>query len=55
MAFAPEILTLLAGRLVVGMGVGIASFIVPVYLAEVAPNHIRGWMIGMNIVLVTGG
>lgn len=55
MAFATGVLLLLAGRLVVGIGVGIASFIVPVYLAEIAPSRIRGRMIGMNIVLVTGG
>jgi MFS transporter, SP family, solute carrier family 2 (myo-inositol transporter), member 13 len=38
MAFSPTIPILMAGRIVVGLGVGIASMIVPVYLAEVSPK-----------------
>ena len=35
-------LSILTGRLVMGTGVGITSVIIPLYLAEVAPAHIRG-------------
>jgi MFS family permease len=37
MAFAPEIYVLMIGRFTVGIGVGIASMVIPVYLSEVAP------------------
>lgn len=33
---------LLAARLLLGIGVGIVAVVVPLYLAEVAPTHIRG-------------
>ncbi len=32
----------LAGRLIMGSGIGITSVLIPLYLAEVAPAHIRG-------------
>jgi MFS family permease len=38
MAFSPTLTILMVGRIVVGLGVGIASMIVPVYLAEVSPK-----------------
>uniref|UniRef100_G1KHG4 Proton myo-inositol cotransporter n=1 Tax=Anolis carolinensis TaxID=28377 RepID=G1KHG4_ANOCA len=47
--------TLLAGRLVVGIGIGIASMTVPVYIAEVAPPHLRGRLVTINTLFITGG
>ena len=55
MAFAPTIWFLMIGRVVVGLGVGAAAQIVPLYLAEVAPVEIRGKLIAMNTALITGG
>ncbi|GME43498.1 putative mfs sugar [Neofusicoccum parvum] len=43
------------GRLVVGLGVGSAAMVVPMYIAEIAPTKIRGRMIGLNNMSITGG
>ncbi|XP_078250508.1 proton myo-inositol cotransporter isoform X3 [Pogona vitticeps] len=47
--------TLLGGRVVVGLGIGIASMTVPVYIAEVAPPHLRGRLVTINTLFITGG
>ncbi|XP_021092185.1 proton myo-inositol cotransporter isoform X2 [Heterocephalus glaber] len=46
---------LLAGRLVVGLGIGIASMTVPVYIAEVSPPNLRGRLVTVNTLFITGG
>jgi SP family myo-inositol transporter-like MFS transporter 13 len=43
------------GRLVVGLGVGSAAMIVPLYIAELAPAKYRGRMIGLDNMSITGG
>jgi sugar porter (SP) family MFS transporter len=40
-------LMLIAGRLIAGAGVGITSCAGPAYIAEVAPSHVRGAMVGI--------
>ena len=47
MAFAETIPTLMLGRFIVGFGVGVSSMIVPVYLSEVSPKHIRGTVVAI--------
>lgn len=49
MAVAPTIPTLMVGRFLVGLGVGIAAQIVPLYLSEVAPVEIRGQLVAFNV------
>ncbi|XP_077791925.1 proton myo-inositol cotransporter isoform X2 [Podarcis muralis] len=55
LAAAQDKETLLAGRVVVGLGIGIASMTVPVYIAEVAPPHLRGRLVTINTLFITGG
>ena len=47
MAAAVDIGMLVAGRVLLGIGVGLASLVVPMFNAECAPAHLRG---AMNIV-----
>lgn len=46
---------LILGRVIVGLGVGMASMVVPTYLAECAPPAIRGQIVSINALLITGG
>jgi MFS transporter, SP family, solute carrier family 2 (myo-inositol transporter), member 13 len=44
-----------AGRCIVGAGVGAGSFVVPLYIAEIAPASHRGKLVTTNILFITGG
>lgn len=55
MAFALEKWTLLIGRGIVGAGIGLASMVVPMYIAEVAPDETRGALVSLNNCFITGG
>mmetsp|Transcript_93861 Transcript_93861/g.129313 ORF Transcript_93861/g.129313 Transcript_93861/m.129313 type:complete len:188 (-) Transcript_93861:975-1538(-) len=55
MAVTPSIGILMFGRIIVGLGVGIAAQVVPVYLAEVSPDIIRGRVVSFNVLLITSG
>lgn len=55
MATAPTIFILMIGRFVVGLGVGIAAMVVPIYLAEVSPNKVRGVIVNFNVIFITSG
>ncbi|HUI60378.1 MAG TPA: sugar porter family MFS transporter [Steroidobacteraceae bacterium] len=53
--FAWSPLTLILARIVLGLAIGIASFTAPMYLAEVAPEHIRGAMVSLYQLMITIG
>lgn len=46
---------MLVGRGIGGIGVGAASMIVPLYVAEASPPHIRGRLIGIYEIGVSMG
>ncbi|SEB55804.1 sugar porter family MFS transporter [Streptomyces melanosporofaciens] len=54
-AVAPDTATLVAARLVLGLAVGGASNMVPVYIAEVAPPAIRGRLMVLFQLMVAIG
>ncbi|KAI4374222.1 hypothetical protein MLD38_012241 [Melastoma candidum] len=55
MAAAPDPYVLIIGRLLIGLGVGVASMTAPVYIAEASPSEIRGGLVSTNVLMITGG
>ncbi|CDP07507.1 unnamed protein product [Coffea canephora] len=54
-SFARDASFLYMGRLLEGFGVGIISYTVPVYIAEIAPQNMRGALGSVNQLSVTIG
>lgn len=54
-ALAPTAHVLVAARFFLGLAVGMASFTAPLYLAEIAPQSVRGGMISMYQLMITIG
>ncbi|EKM56642.1 uncharacterized protein PHACADRAFT_27439 [Phanerochaete carnosa HHB-10118-sp] len=42
-------------RFLVGIGVGLASCVAPLYIQELSPTRLRGRMVVLNVVMITGG
>ncbi|HEU5198025.1 MAG TPA: sugar porter family MFS transporter [Ktedonobacterales bacterium] len=54
-ALSPNLGFFIAFRIVVGFGIGAASMITPMYIAELAPPAIRGALVTFNQLAVTVG
>jgi MFS transporter, SP family, galactose:H+ symporter len=54
-SLAPEIITLIIGRIIVGIAIGMASFIAPLYISELSPPKIRGSLVTFNQLFITVG
>lgn len=54
-AFPPDIQWLCLARFVIGLGVGAASFVAPMYISEQSPKGLRGGMTALNQVMITFG
>ncbi|SDH43117.1 sugar porter family MFS transporter [Agrococcus jejuensis] len=52
---APSLEALVVGRVLLGLAVGGASTVVPVYLSELAPHEIRGSLSGRNELAIVSG
>src|SRR5437588_7422761 len=54
-AFAPTVAVLVAGRVVLGLAVGSAALVVPLYLSEIAPTEVRGAITSLNQLMIVCG
>jgi MFS family permease len=54
-AFTPSYPVLLIARIIIGLAVGSASMIVPLYIGEVVPPRFRGGFVSFNQLAITSG
>ncbi|CAH2055050.1 unnamed protein product [Thlaspi arvense] len=54
-ALAKNIVWLHLGRFLVGIGIGLISYVIPVYIAEIAPKNVRGTFTFSNQLLQNCG
>ena len=54
-ALAPSVAVLVAARFIIGLAVGSAALVVPLYLSEIAPTEIRGAIASLNQLMIVGG
>ena len=54
-AVAPTPRFLVVGRIIVGLGIGLSSGTVPVYISEVSPPETRGWTVSLFQLAITLG
>jgi sugar porter (SP) family MFS transporter len=50
-----DIWTFIVFRWLGGIGIGIASMSTPMYIAEIAPAHLRGRLVSVNQIAIVGG
>ena len=54
-AIAEGVIVLVIGRFLVGLAIGVASMLTPLYLAEISPARVRGAIVSLNQLCITGG
>lgn len=54
-ALPRDIWTFILFRWLGGIGIGIASMSTPMYIAEIAPAHLRGRLVSVNQIAIVGG
>ncbi len=54
-AVSTGVAILIIARIVAGAAIGIASFVAPLYISEIAPVKIRGKLVSVNQVALTSG
>lgn len=54
-ATAQDLRAMVAGRVLAGVGIGLSSALVPLYISEVAPTHLRGTLGSVNQLLICLG
>jgi SP family galactose:H+ symporter-like MFS transporter len=54
-ALSPTVTLLALGRIVVGIAIGAASFVAPLYISEMSPVRLRGSLVTLNQLALTSG
>ena len=54
-ALAPTVWVLIAARVIIGLAVGSAALVVPLYLSEIAPTEVRGAITSLNQLMIVCG
>jgi SP family myo-inositol transporter-like MFS transporter 13 len=54
-AFTGSVWGMVGGRSVVGLAVGSASLVVPLYISELSPSPFRGRLVTISALFITGG
>ncbi len=54
-SFATHLSALIISRIIVGIAIGIASYIAPLYISEIAPAKYRGALVSFNQLAITLG
>ena len=52
---APGIGWLVAGRIVLGLAIGMVNFVIPLYLSELSPQKVRGMLVSLYQLAITAG
>jgi SP family galactose:H+ symporter-like MFS transporter len=53
--YAPNVVVLISMRVVIGIAIGITSYVVPMYIAELSPKRVRGALVTLNQLMITIG
>jgi sugar porter (SP) family MFS transporter len=54
-ALPHDVVTFILFRLLGGLGIGVASISTPMYIAEIAPSHVRGRLVAANQIAIVSG
>ncbi|KAF8153323.1 general substrate transporter [Crassisporium funariophilum] len=54
-AVCHDVWSMIGGRFLIGVGVGLAACIAPLYIQELSPTRQRGRMVVLNVVMITLG
>jgi len=54
-AFSPNVPTIIACRFLIGLAIGVASYVAPLYISEISPPDVRGALVSLNQLMITFG
>ncbi|CAE6459016.1 unnamed protein product [Rhizoctonia solani] len=54
-AVCHTVAAMIGGRFLIGIGVGLAACMAPLFIAELSPTKLRGRLVTVNVVFITGG
>lgn len=54
-SLSPTFATIIIGRIIYGLGIGTAMHVAPLYIAETAPNNLRGKLVSLKEAAIVAG